>query len=215
MPVMPSTADAPTVEATEVPTTPEPSTAHDPVTEKVLDNMPARRASTPTRKAATKKATAPRNTAAKPAAKATKATTAKPATTKPGKKASRYPSWVPDAVRRSRVISARKDPGADPATWPSYPGPVQHIKIRKTVTARIDRDPTPEKILAVTGIKSYKRLREIAEWSADKSEMAPMRPLSKQFAPDGWAMGRYLASALVAWIDQIKDRGEDLVTTGR
>jgi hypothetical protein len=23
-------------------------------------------------------------------------------------------------------------------------------------------------------------------------------------APDGWAMGRYLASALVAWIDELK-----------
>ena len=128
----------------------------------------------------------------------------KPAT----KKATKYPDWMADAVRRSRVISGKK-PGPDGKPLGdktlNYPGPKQHLFIRKTISEKLDGQVTPDAILKLTGIKSHKLLRGVAEWSADKSEMKPLRPLSRDCNDDtGWSTGRYLASAIVAWIDQLR-----------
>lgn len=157
----------------------------------------------------------------------------KSAAKKPGRKVARYGeeimAWMPAAVARSRHISGQK-PGADGDETLAYPGPKQHIAIRETVTALLaagtvlkdgalvvpdgatPRDVTPENVMSLTGCKTMKGLTEIATWSADKSALAPMRPLSNATGAasgvngktDGWAIGRYLASALVAWVEEMK-----------
>ena len=64
---------------------------------------------------------------------------------------------------------------------------------------------TVEQILKLTGVKSVKALRDIAEWTAPREALKPMRPIQKHLEDGtGWATGRYGAAALVAWIDQIK-----------
>jgi hypothetical protein len=188
--------------------------ARDEVAARVLADMPgpSKRATSTTKPSrsrakatpATKPAKA-RRPKPKAAPKPKPAAKAKPRSTK----ADRYPAWLPDAVKRSRVTSGRKvnaktgEPFGDMTV--SYPGPKQHLHIRAVVAAKIDGEPTPEKILALTGIKSLKALRAIADWSADKATMAPMRPLSREMDDGtGWSTGRYGAAALVAWIDQLK-----------
>jgi hypothetical protein len=148
--------------------------------------------------------------AAAEAAKPPKKTAAK----KPGIKATKYPAWLPAAVKRSRHISGMK-PGSGGDDTLAYPGPKQHLNIRSCVTEMLTaegKDVTPENIMALAGVKSLPALVKIASWESDKASLAPMRPLSNACGSasgvngktDGWAIGRYLASALVAWVEEIR-----------
>jgi hypothetical protein len=123
------------------------------------------------------------------------------------KKASKYPPEIVAAVAAGRALSGMKSDGKGGSVGPmtvSYSGPAQHVRVRARVTELLDGNPTAESILRLAGMKSLAELKRIASWEADKSALAPLRPLSKEFADDGWASGRYLASILVAWCDQIR-----------
>lgn len=120
---------------------------------------------------------------------------------------------MPAAVARSRHLSGQK-PGQPGDKTLAYPRPRQHIAIRKVVTEKFGGPDavTPDAILRLPGIKSAKALTEIAVVAADRSAMVPMRPLSAECGKasgiggnlDGWAAGRYLAAALVAWIEELR-----------
>jgi hypothetical protein len=175
-------------DAPSVPVVPEPATAEPKPTPK-----PA-----PTKK----------RSAAKPKLRQPAKGKAKSAKPKPtAKKASKYPPEIVAAVAAGRALSGMKSDGKGGSVGPmtvSYSGPAQHVRVRARVTELLDGNPTAESILRLAGMKSLAELKRIASWEADKSALAPLRPLSKEFADDGWASGRYLASILVAWCDQIR-----------
>jgi hypothetical protein len=142
------------------------------------------------------------------------------------KKSTRYEEWVPEAVERGRKLSGQK-PKAD-GSGPegdetlAYAGPIQHIKIRTVIGKKLGAkvspggtvtggDVTPEAILKLAGGSgenakpmSFKELKDIATFKADKGAMRPLRELGQEFGSDGWAKGRYLAAALVVWIEDLK-----------
>lgn len=157
----------------------------------------------------------------------------KTATKKPGIKATKYPAWMPSAVARSRHLSGMK-PGQPGDETLAYPGPKQHLAVRRVVTEALakgtvlkdgalvvpdnaePREVTPENIVSLTGVKSVPALTKIATWEADRSALVPMRALSNVCGAasgvngktDGWAIGRYLAAALVAWVDEIRSEAK-------
>jgi hypothetical protein len=139
-----------------------------------------------------------------------KAKPKKPSTKKPTSRKA-YPEWMKGAVKRSRVLAGgRIDRKTGKACGPdtlSYPGPRQHLAIRTRVSEMLKEkalDVTADNILALTGVKSHATLKKIATWTAPKEAMKPMRPLSAEFSDDSWAIGRYLAAALVAWCEELK-----------
>jgi hypothetical protein len=154
------------------------------------------------------KASAPKRTPAKGSAKpkAKPAKTSKAAKAKPvGAKAKRNEQhpWLVPAVAAARKLSGAK-PGSGGEKTVAYSGPKEHLMVRERVTAMVDGPVTPEKILALTGLKSFKIMKEIAEWKADKSELVPLRKLSAEFQGNGWAQGRYLCAILCAWCDELR-----------
>jgi hypothetical protein len=193
----------------------------DEVTRRVIENMPGRPATRTERPVSDAKAATRGNAGSKPKPTAKRAKAAAEATPKrkpakaakpkpPGKKALKYPDWLPDAVKRSRVISGRKinsktgEPFGDMTL--SYPGPKQHLHIRAAVKGMIEGPVTADAVLRASGVKSLAKLTAIADWSADKSEMKPMRGEFTKACDDntGWSTGRYLAAALVAWIEELR-----------
>lgn len=150
--------------------------------------------------------------AKKPSAKPAKPTKPKPKPTGARAKRDAEFPWLVDAVRAARHLSGAKPNSGGDATL-SYSGPAQHIKVREHVTRALGGNVTPDGILGLTGVKSHKLLREIAMWSADKSELVPLRTLSKVFNPDGWATGKYLASMLVVWCDELRRAAKKGIVT--
>ena len=71
----------------------------------------------------------------------------------------------------------------------------------------VDGDPTPEKILALTGL-TLPKLRAVAEWSASSGDdLATLRKLGVTFKDDAnsaWRMGRHLAAIIVAWVLELR-----------
>jgi hypothetical protein len=141
----------------------------------------------------------------------------KSAAKKPGIKATKYPAWMPTAVKRSRILSGgRPDPKTGKPCGDmtlAYPGPKQHLAIRARVLELAATDAsgpmaadviTPDDILRVAGGYSLAKLTRVADWSGDREDMVALRKLSAEFKDDGWAVGRYLAAALVAWVEERK-----------
>ena len=138
----------------------------------------------------------------------------KSSTAKKAKRASKYPPEIVAAVAKARHLSGHKK-GADGKPLGdktvAYAGPKEHVMVRTRVTELLTKDSkevTAANVLALTGIKSQKLLREIATFEADKTAMAPMRKLSAEFRGDNWAMGRYLAAIVCAFIDDLKSNGK-------
>lgn len=158
-----------------------------------------------------------------------KTTTPKP----PSAKEERYKRhpWLKDAVAAARKLSGHKTDSKGVALGDKtveYAGPVQHEKVRAIVTAMLKKDKKPvtaETVLGATGIKSAAKLKSIAVFEADKSEMAPLsenlgkymkNPGKDQKASeikdwqtatgnaDGWAVGRYLAAILYVWVEELR-----------
>ena len=103
---------------------------------------------------------------------------------------STYPVEITDAVRLAKEARG---------TTHGAPGAKQHVMVR----AALDANPTVGEILKAAGVKSEKQLRAIADGSADKDQVALLRPLG-QTIPDPFCKGRNLASMLVALITQVK-----------
>jgi hypothetical protein len=145
------------------------------------------------------------NRSAKPSKRATtKGSDRTAAKCEPGR-SPRYPEWMTDAVRRSRVLSGQKigpDGNRLGDKTLSYPGPRQHLRIRDEVTRELGT-VTPAAIVKAAGV-NYRALKGIATWTASREAMKPFRPMSRRFADDSWATGRYCAAVLVAWIDQLR-----------
>ena len=155
------------------------------------------------------KPSAPKRTPAKPAKKkaakaspAKKSTAKKPVVGAKQKRNEQFP-WLVAAVASAREMSGQK-PGSGGRRTVAYAGPSQHTKIRSRVTEMLDGNVSPEGILKLSGLRSHRVMRELAEWKADRSEMTPLRPLSSEFQGDGWSQGRYLCAVLCAWVDELR-----------
>lgn len=158
---------------------------------------------TPSKPAPKKPATAKkRSTAKKPTGTIKAGNVPSPKVGTKAKRDAAHP-WLADAVRAARHLSGMKKGAGGDATL-AYPGPAQHLKIRARVTEMIDGPVTVDSIVKLSGVKNLATLRRIAIWDSDKSELVPLRPLSKEFSGDGWATGRFLSAVLVAWADEIR-----------
>lgn len=110
----------------------------------------------------------------------------------------RYPVEITDAVRL-----AKKARG----TVNGAPGAKQHVITRKHIAAGMGAaDVSVDEILKVSGARSIKALRAMADGTGSKSDLKEIGPLARAI-PDPFCSGRNLASILVAWVDQIKAAG--------
>lgn len=117
---------------------------------------------------------------------------------------------ITEAVKYARYELSGKNPkivakGKDAHRPGASKG--QHIKVRARVAEMLEKpehEVTVEEIVKISGLGSQKKLLEVATWATDTDEMTPLRKLSQEFRGDSWAMGRYLAAILGAWIWQIK-----------
>ena len=78
----------------------------------------------------------------------------------------------------------------------------QHARVRKLVIDTLTEqgiEITSKNIVKLTGAKTLKSLREIAEFQPD-SNLESIREFGKNFSGDPWAQGRYLAGIIVSWI---------------
>lgn len=149
----------------------------------------------------------------------------------PSAKELRYQAlpWLKDAVANARRMVGKKPDGKGGTLGDKtveYAGPIQHVKVRNVGELLLKEQKKPvtaENILALTGLKSAAKLKALAEFEADKSELAPLaenfgklmkNPGKGQKADqikdwrtatgnsDGWATGRYLAAIFYVWIDE-------------
>jgi hypothetical protein len=120
-------------------------------------------------------------------------------------KADKYGPGIQAAADRANVLLRSGKDGNE-----HVPSPVTHEKVRAILTAALKKDGksvTSASVLALSGVKSQKLLREIASWQAPRSELKPLREVATTVnAPKAlsWAHGRYLAAILAVWIDDLK-----------
>lgn len=117
---------------------------------------------------------------------------------KKGGKRAKYPEEITEAVRLAKAARG---------TTHGAPGAKQHVHVREVVGQEFD-NPTAEDLIGAAfaggGVRaSEKKLREIADGTAPKSDLQALRPLAARMS-DPFCKGRNLASMLVAWIEQIK-----------
>lgn len=84
-------------------------------------------------------------------------------------------------------------------TWPK-----QHIQIRDAVIADVGPNPTGDQVLAASGFATRDELVKVAQGLGSRTDVKPLHPLMAKIANGGrkpwW---RYVAVALVAWIEQL------------
>jgi hypothetical protein len=86
-------------------------------------------------------------------------------------------------------------------------GPVQHLKVRHIVEEDLKKENkavTAENVLEIAGGVSLAQLKKIATFQSDKASLKPLRALGARFDKDGWAKGRYLASILYVWVEDLR-----------
>lgn len=119
----------------------------------------------------------------------------------------KYPEDIMSAVARARTLSEAKDPEkAARGEHIGYAGPAQHQKVRAFVTQMIEGEGgtvSRDLVLAASGVKSVRQMRDIATFKADREAMKPLRGIGSAFEKDGWAKGRYLAAILTVWLEDI------------
>lgn len=116
----------------------------------------------------------------------------------------RYPEEISDAVRLAKAARG---------TTNGAPGAKQHVHAREVLVkeylVRDGKQATPDSVLEAAfgggGVKSktLKKLREIADGTAPKSDLQALRPLAGKME-DPFCKGRNLASILVAWVEQLQ-----------
>jgi hypothetical protein len=117
-----------------------------------------------------------------------------------------HPEWVGSATTRAKALSAQK-PGLGADDHVPAAGPVQHLKVRHIVEEDLKKENkavTAENVLEIAGGVSLAQLKKIATFQSDKASLKPLRALGARFDKDGWAKGRYLASILYVWVEDLR-----------
>jgi hypothetical protein len=111
------------------------------------------------------------------------------------------------AVKYARMELHAQRPNRKPDTHIGAASAGDHIAARDRITEMVDGQPTPEKVLAPTGM-TFPRLVAVARFAPDSADdLKTLGELGKAFAKDknaSWRPGRYLAGIVAAWVVQLR-----------
>ena len=121
----------------------------------------------------------------------------KPEPPKPAPAAAKYPPLIVEAAVRASAIRA--------ASTSKHVGPAQLQRVLDAVRERAEGDLTAEAVVAASGLKSLKALKQVAAGEGSREDLAAMRPLADAIG-DPYCRGAWLAAELVAVAEALGPR---------